>query len=85
MFAGYDLDTGSLTRFNYRFKYEGLGLVASRVLRTPFVEYQDGAVLARSWGLIEEVGKSLGLVLKTAELRDRYKATKRVLINPLNK
>lgn len=82
VFAGYDLDTGFLTKFNYRFKSEGLGLVASRVFKTPFLDYLDGASFDRSWGLIEEVGKSLGLNLKTAELRDRYKDTQRVLITP---
>lgn len=82
VFAGYDLDTGSLTKFNYLFKCEGLGMVASRVFRTPFLDYLDGADHAQSWGLIEEVGNSLGLNLKTAMLRNRYKDTKRVLITP---
>lgn len=82
VFAGYDLDTGYLTKFNYRFEREGLGETATRVCRTPFLDYLDGAVLAQSWGLIEKAGKSLGLNLKIAELRDRYKDTKRVLINP---
>ncbi|WP_059040633.1 SEC-C metal-binding domain-containing protein [Paenibacillus rubinfantis] len=82
VFAGYDLDTGFQTKFNYRFKSDGLGLVAERVFRTPFSDYLDGADHARSWGLIEAVGKPLGLNLTTAELRDRYKDTKRVLITP---
>lgn len=82
VFAGYDLDSGLLTKFNYLFMKEGLGLVATRAFRTPFSDYLDGADYARSWGLIEDVGKSLGLNLNTGELRDRYKDTKRVLITP---
>jgi len=80
VYGGFDLDSGFMTKFIYRFKSNGLGFVAERIFKTPLSDYMDGAYHSKGWGLIESVGSSLGLSLKTGELRERYKDTKRVLI-----
>lgn len=80
VYAGFDLDTGFMTKFNYRFKSDGLGSAANWIFNIPFSEYLDGAKHSRGWGLIENVGRTIGLKLETDELRERYKDTKRVLV-----
>jgi hypothetical protein len=80
VYSSFDLNSGFLTEFNYRFKSDGLGLVAGRIFKTPFSNYMDGAEHSRGWGLIENVGRALGLKVNTNELRERYKDTKRVLV-----
>ncbi|MGI2295598.1 SEC-C metal-binding domain-containing protein [Paenibacillus sp. GXUN7292] len=79
VFAGFDLDSGLPTIFNYRFSSEGLDITAERIRATPFVTYINGAPHSLGWGLIISVARSLGLGLDVEDLRERYKDTKRIL------
>lgn len=81
VYAGYDLGNGLITKYNYRFKAEGLDTIGEWVYKTPFSEYMDGAA-PLGWEVIERVGRSLGLKLRKEELREQYKDTKRVMVTP---
>lgn len=77
IYAGYDLDTGIPSKFNYRFEGVGLDSTAWRVNNIEFVKYMDGASDIKGWGAVERIGTKFGLNLDKNELRERYKGTER--------
>lgn len=81
VFAGYDLNEGKPSKFNYRFKAAGLGSVAWRVNQIPFVTYIDGANDTVGWSAAIRIGKKLGLSLDRETLRQRYQETYRTFVS----
>lgn len=81
VYASHDLISGKPTVFNYRFKKDGLDNIASKVMRTPFVQYLDGALEEYGWGQVEEVAQQLGLKLDRNQLRTTYKDVQREFVS----
>lgn len=81
VYAGFDLDTGRPSKFNYRHKFKGLDLIGRNALETPLAEYMDGCPKKfGEWGGIESIAKRIDLPISVPNLRLKYQSVLRKFV-----